>query len=61
MSVTVGGVTSAVLPVVKLQPELLARAFPLELCADVSMVAAYCVLGSRIAVGAKVAVFVAAT
>lgn len=59
--ITVGAVESAVLPVVKLQTWLLARALPAALCAAVVMVAVYCVLGSRFAVGANVAVFVAAT
>jgi hypothetical protein len=61
VTLTVGGVASTVLPVVKLQTELLARALPGALCADVLMVAVYWVLGSKFAVGANVAVLVSAT
>ena len=59
--VTVGAVESTVFPVVKLQTWLLARALPAALCAAVVIVAVYCVLASRFAVGANVAVLVAAT
>ena len=61
VTITVGGVVSAVLPVVKFQTWLLARALPAALCADVLMVAVYWVLVSKFAVGANIAVFVAAT
>jgi len=61
VTITVGRVVSAVLPVLKLQTWLLPRALPAELCADVLMVAVYGVLGSKFVVGANVTVLVAAT
>src|ERR1700733_1475832 len=57
----VGAVRLTVLLVVKLQTTLLAKSLPNALCAAVLMVAVYCVLGSKFAVGANVAVLVAAT
>jgi len=61
VTVMVGGVTSEVKPVVKLQTKLLARLLPAALCAAVVMVAVYWVLAAKIAVGENVAVLVAAT
>jgi len=59
--VTVGEVMSAVLPVVKFHTLLLARGLADALCAAVLIVAVYCVLGSRVPVGANIAVLVATT
>src|ERR1700735_1172208 len=61
VAITVGGVVSGVVPVVKLQTKLAASALPVALCADVLIGPVYGVLGSKFAVGANVAVLVAAT
>jgi hypothetical protein len=60
VAITVGGVVSVVVPLVKLQTKSAASALPLALCAAVLIVAVYWVLGDKFAVGANVAVLVAA-
>jgi hypothetical protein len=58
VELTVGGVESAVAPVVKLQVLFAAKALPAASCAPVVIVAVYCVLGERAALGVNVAVLV---
>jgi ABC-type dipeptide/oligopeptide/nickel transport system permease subunit len=58
---TVGGVVSAVAPVVKLQVTAAAKAFPSASLAPVVIVAVYRVLAAKLAVGVKVATKLSAT
>jgi hypothetical protein len=46
---------------VKFQTKLVSNGSPAAFCAAVLIVAVYCALGGKFAVGANVAVFVAAT
>lgn len=55
---TVGGVLSALAPVVKLHVKLAARALPARSCAPVVMVAVYCVFAARLLEGTNMAVLV---
>lgn len=55
---TVGGVLSALVPVLRLQVKLAARGLPAASCAAVVMVAVYCVFAERLLEGTNMAVLV---